>query len=78
MPPKNLTAPKPQKWGTADGKHLSHLILTKKVNPVDRSKAPILKLLEESQWKGRPYKTFAQLVCKKLEKVEAKQILHGG
>lgn len=78
MPPKKSTASSHPKWSSADDKHLTHLILTKKVNPIDRSKATILKLLEEPQWRGRPYKAFAQLIRKKFEKVEADRILQGG
>lgn len=67
-----------KKWGPADDKHLSHLILTKKIDPTNRSKATILKLLEEPQWRNREYKGFAQLIRGKLERVETDRILKGG
>jgi hypothetical protein len=62
-------------WKSGDDAKLLSLIQQGIIDPADRSIAAIKRLHKE--WPQKPYKSFAQLVCVKLEKIHLAQNIEG-
>ena len=63
------------RWGKSDDTKLRELINQGKIDPKDISLAAIKAIHEH--WKHKPFKTFAELLRKKLKKIASGQHLDG-
>lgn len=70
-----LKASQNHRWGKSDDTKLNELINQGAINPDDRSRDAIKAI--HAHWAHKPYKTFAELIRKKLRDICQGQILEG-